>query len=188
MNRSLRLFSAAVLGFCLWAAPAFANKSPEERRAEIREMRADVLTELYKEKPATEAQIRKAAGYAVFSNVGINVIFASVAGGHGVVVDAAGKETFMKMGSAGIGIGLGVKDFRAVFVFHTQQRLQDFIDKGWDFSAQAEAAAQSDDKGGQAGTAGSIGEDIEVYQFTKNGLAAQATLQGTKYWRDDDLN
>src|SRR5690606_20515829 len=70
MNRSLRLFSAAVLGFCRWAAPAFANKSPEERRAEIREMRADVLTELYKEKPATEAQIRKAAGYAVFSNVG----------------------------------------------------------------------------------------------------------------------
>ena len=27
-----------------------------------------------------------------------------------------------------------------------------------------------------------------VYQITKNGLALQATLQGTKYYKDDDLN
>jgi hypothetical protein len=30
--------------------------------------------------------------------------------------------------------------------------------------------------------------DVEVYQFTKNGIALQATLQGTKYWKDRDLN
>ena len=30
--------------------------------------------------------------------------------------------------------------------------------------------------------------DVEIYQITKNGLALQATLQGTKYWRDKDLN
>lgn len=29
---------------------------------------------------------------------------------------------------------------------------------------------------------------VEVYQITKNGLALQATLQGTKYWKDRDLN
>jgi hypothetical protein len=29
----------------------------------------------------------------------------------------------MKMGSAGIGLGLGVKDFRAVFVFHDKEKL-----------------------------------------------------------------
>jgi hypothetical protein len=27
-----------------------------------------------------------------------------------------------------------------------------------------------------------------VYQITKNGLALQLTLQGTKYYKDDDLN
>ena len=26
------------------------------------------------------------------------------------------------------------------------------------------------------------------YQITKNGLALQLTLQGTKYYKDDDLN
>ena len=30
--------------------------------------------------------------------------------------------------------------------------------------------------------------DVKVYQLTETGLALQATLQGTKYWRDGDLN
>ncbi len=168
--------------------PSFAQSRDEKQRDKIREMRDEVLAELYEAKPETRRKISRAEGYAVFSNVGVNVIFASFAGGRGVVVDDRGRETFMKMGSAGIGIGLGVKDFRGVFIFHDKDKMADFITKGWDFSTQADAAAKSDDKGGQAAAAGNITEGVEVYQFTKNGLALQATLQGTKYWRDDDLN
>ena len=29
---------------------------------------------------------------------------------------------------------------------------------------------------------------VWVYQITKKGLALQLTLQGTKYYKDDDLN
>jgi len=29
---------------------------------------------------------------------------------------------------------------------------------------------------------------VWVYQITKKGLALQVTLQGTKYYKDDDLN
>jgi hypothetical protein len=29
---------------------------------------------------------------------------------------------------------------------------------------------------------------VWVYQITKNGVALQLTLQGTKYYKDDDLN
>jgi len=29
---------------------------------------------------------------------------------------------------------------------------------------------------------------IRIYKLTKNGLALQATIQGTKYWKDGDLN
>ncbi|MSU45716.1 MAG: hypothetical protein EXS42_00950 [Lacunisphaera sp.] len=118
----------------------------------------------------------------------MNLLLASFAGGHGVVVDKKGHETFMKMGSAGIGLGLGVKDFRGVFIFHDQAKLDKFIERGWDFSAQADAAAKSDTKGAQIGGAGKITEGVELYQLTKNGLALQATLQGTKYWKDKDLN
>ena len=169
-------------------APGALAKSDEAKRAEIRQMRDSVLADLYKEKPETKERIRRAAGYAVFSNVGVNLVIASFAGGKGLVVDEHGRETFMKMGSAGIGIGLGVKDFRGVFIFHDKAKLASFIEKGWYFGAQADAAAKSDDKGGQAAAAGNITEGVEVYQITKNGLALQATLQGTKYWKDSDLN
>ena len=104
-----------------------ARPSLEDQREKVRDMRDDVLAELYEIRPEAEARIEKAKGYAVFSNVGINVIFASFAGGKGVVVKNGGEETFMKMGSAGLGIGLGVKDFRAVFVFYSQRKMNDFI-------------------------------------------------------------
>lgn len=165
-----------------------AKPSPDERRADIKQMRDAVLADLYKAKPELKARIKKAAGYAAFSNVGVNLVIASFAGGKGIVVDRKGHETFMKMGSAGIGLGLGVKDFRGIFIFHDKDKLEAFIAKGWDFSGQADATAKSDQKGGQLAGAGNIAEGVELYQFTKNGLALQATLQGTKYWKDKDLN
>jgi lipid-binding SYLF domain-containing protein len=189
LSRSLLLLLLAPLLLC---APLPAAKdSREEKRASVRKMRDEVLAELYKLHPDAKAKIKKAAGYAVFSNVGVNLIFASVAGGSGIVVQSgflSDSETFMKMGSAGIGIGLGVKDFRAVFVFHEKDKLETFIEKGWDFSGQADAAAKSDDKGAALAGAASVVPGVEVYQITKNGLALQATLQGTKYWKDRDLN
>jgi len=33
-----------------------------------------------------------------------------------------------------------------------------------------------------------VSPGVWVYQITKNGLALQLTLQGTKYYKDDDLN
>jgi lipid-binding SYLF domain-containing protein len=168
-----------------------AKDTPDEEKAKIYQTRDDVLAELYKLNPEAKAKIKKSVGYAVFTNVGVNIVLASFAGGHGIVVEkgmVSDTETFMKMGSAGVGLGLGIKDFRAVFVFYDKAKLQAFVDKGWDFSAQADAAAKSGDKGGAAAGAGNVGEDVEVFQLTKNGIALQATLQGTKYWKDKDLN
>lgn len=167
---------------------AAAKSATDEKRAETDEMAEGMLDELYKLKPMARDQIRKAAGYAVFSNVGVNLVFASFAGGKGVVVDKKGRRTYMKMGSAGLGLGLGVKDFRAVFIFRTKAKLDAFVEKGWDFSGQVDAAAKSDKKGAAIAAAETAIPDVEIYQITKNGLALQATLQGTKYWKDKDLN
>ena len=100
----------------------------------------------------------------------------------------SGKDTYMKMASVGIGIGLGVKDFRGIFVFHTRKALDTFINTGWDFAGQADAAAKSGDKGGEINVAGTVVNGVSLYQLTKAGLALQATLQGTKYWIDKKLN
>lgn len=161
----------------------------EDRRQNIEAMHDEVMGMLAEHAPAAPDQAKSAPGYAVFSNVGVNVILASFAGGSGVVVDnRSGERTYMHMGSAGIGIGIGVKDFRAVFVFEDPKRMDDFLKHGWDFSGQADAAVKSDDKGGSAELAGTAIPGVRVYQLTKTGLALQATLQGTKYWKSDQLN
>lgn len=194
MKSTLRLFPHCLLLFSALVAAvpaAQAKKTADEQRVAIKQTRDDVLAELYKLNPAAQTRIKKAAGYAVFTNVGVNLVLASFAGGHGIVVEKGmirDTETYMKMGSAGLGLGLGVKDFRAVFVFDDAAKLRAFVEKGWDFSGQADAAAKSNEKGGAVATAGNIAEGVAVYQITKNGLALQATLQGTKYWKDQNLN
>jgi len=94
----------------------------------------------------------------------------------------------MKMISAGAGLRVGVKDYRVVFAFETEKALSSFLDSGWDGSAQADAAAKSGKFGGAYSGAASVAPGVWVYQITKKGLALQLTLQGTKYYKDDDLN
>src|SRR6516165_6893276 len=97
------------------------------------------------------------------------------------------QETFMKMASAGAGLGMGVKDYVVVFVFENDQALAKFLDSGWSGSAQGDAAAKAGGKGGAYSGAAEIEPGVWVYQITKKGLALQLTLQGTKYSKDDDL-
>ena len=94
----------------------------------------------------------------------------------------------MKMISAGAGLGVGVKDFRVIFVFGTEKALNTFLNSGWSGSGQADAAAKAGKSGGDYSGAVEVAPDVWVYQTTKNGLALQLTLQGTRYYKDDDLN
>jgi lipid-binding SYLF domain-containing protein len=182
--------------FATQANAAFFDKKEvdvDEERGAILEMRETVLERLYSEKPEAKELIANAKGYAVFDNRGINLFLLATGNGQGVVHDkSAGKDFYMKMFSAGGGIGMGVKTFSAVFVFHTQESMDQFVTEGWDVGAQADAAATSDgenqEDGGQTGLAVGIDQEVTVYQMTEAGLALQATLQGTKYWLNEDLN
>lgn len=55
------------------------------------------------------------------------------------------------------------------------------------------AGASTDARAGAAGTGTEskgtgLGQAIEIYQFTTSGVALQATVQGTKFWKDSKLN
>ena len=181
----------AVLALCLFGGCVTTPQgdTPSEKRGEVQKMRNETLTELYKLHPPAKARIQKSMGYAVFSNVGVNLILLSAAGGWGVAHDnKSGQDIYMKMASGGIGLGLGVKDFRGVFVFATREAFKDFTESGWEANVQADAAAKSGNKGGAASGAVTVAPGMDLYQITEQGLALQATIQGTKYFRDDDLN
>jgi lipid-binding SYLF domain-containing protein len=160
-----------------------------EKQDYVFKMRDGMLTELYKEKPETKEKIANAAGYGTFSNMNVNLFLASTGNGYGVIHNnATGEDTYMKMAMLGVGIGLGVKDFRAAIIFKTEEALDTFVNKGWEFGGHADAAAKAGDTGAQANVAGDITSGMEIYQFTKNGVALQATVAGTKYWKDMELN
>jgi len=175
-----------VLSAC--TTTGLSSGTPAERRQAIQSMLQEALSELASIKPDTRAQIASAVGYAVFSNANINIIFASFGGGFGIVRDnSSGNDTYMRMGEAGIGIGAGVKDFRAVFVFHTESALERFMDVGVSVGGQADAAAKAGDLGAAAGGSAVV-DNVTVYQLTQSGLALQATVMGTRYWQDAELN
>lgn len=187
MNRIV-IILCVMIAFVVSGCATVGGKTVPEKRQSILKMKDEVLTELFKIKPDVRGQIKSAPGYAVFSNVNVNLIFASFGGGFGVVKNnKTGKYTYMKMGEVGVGFGLGAKDFRAVFVFHSADSMNRFVESGWAFGAQADAAAKASDKGAAVSGETTI-DNITIYQLTETGLALQATVKGTKYWKDDSLN
>lgn len=175
---------ALILGGCATTG----SVTPGEKRQAILSMKNEVLSDLYKLKPDVKTQLSRAPGYAVFSNANINIVLASFGGGQGVVRDnLSGKYTYMKMGEVGVGLGLGAKDFRLVFIFHTSDAMDRFVESGWALGAQADAAAKADDKGAAVGGEVTV-DNMTIYQLTEAGLALQATVKGTKFWADDELN
>lgn len=183
--RTLIALSAAAL---IAGCSASGGTAPEKRQA-VQDMEADSLAAFYEKKPDLRAEVQDAAGYAVFSNVGVQVILVSGGGGYGVVHNnRTGEDTYMRMGEAGVGLGVGVKDFRALFVFRNEDSLNDFIYSGWQFGGEADAAAKSDNKGGAASGAGNFNDNVSTYQLTDTGLIAGVAFTGTKFWKDKDLN
>lgn len=181
--------TAAVMAAALLVGGCASGDTNAEKRTSVQKMRSETLARLYKAEPGARARIKSAAGYAVFSNVGVNLLLVSAGGGWGVARDnKTGKDTYMSMGSAGLGLGLGVKDFRGVFVFTEKKYMDWFVNEGWDASAQADAAAKAGDKGGAWAGAVDVAPGIYLYQLTEHGLALQATIQGTKYWKNGSLN
>lgn len=186
--KQISIVICMTLSLIIGGCSTTAGRTKAEKRQSVLAMKNNVLSDLYKIKPDVKAQISSAPGYAVFSNVNINIVLASFGGGYGVVKsNKTGKHTYMKMGEVGLGVGLGAKDFRVIFVFHNVDAMRRFVEHGWAFGAQADAAAKASDKGVAVGGEATV-DNFTIYQLTKTGLALQATVKGTKYWRDGSLN
>lgn len=81
-----------------------------------------------------------------------------------------------------------MKKFKAVFVFQDKEKLNAFVNSGWEATAQTTAAAIDGNKGMSIQGAVSVSPGVWVYQITDQGLALDATIKGTKYYKNDELN
>jgi len=77
----------------------------------------------------------------------------------------------MKMAGAGVGVGMGAKDTRTLMVFTDPKVMEQFVTKGWSAGGSADAAAKTKDDGSSANAGATATPGMEVYQFTKAGLA-----------------
>src|SRR5262245_20688192 len=181
MQRSLLLATVLILGI----GSAFAEETAQvqERRQEIDRNVQATLDELLKTHEGVRDLYGRAAGYAVFT-VTKGGFIVSGGGGNGVAVDkATGQRTYMRMGTGGIGLGIGGQRYSLVVLFENADRLGKFVAGGWDSSATAEAVA------GQDGVAvrSSFIDGVALYQITEKGLMAQADVSGTKFWVNEEL-
>jgi len=161
-----------------------SEDSPEKQRAEIDSNAEKTLTRLLRESKEAEEFYDKAAGYAVFDSREFAFLI-KTGFGSGVAVDKTNnKRTYMKMASAGANIGGGIKYLQVIFIFPTEASLNKFINDGW--SADADASAVGGDESSQAGV--TLADGTKIYQLVDTGIMLKASIGGTKYWKDSDLN
>lgn len=199
---SPRRARALILALLCALAPALAaaDAKAEKKKSKIDTMAAHTLKRLYREQPQAKALLERSYGYAVF-DARQTKLMVSGGGGQGVAIERASKKrTYMKQASLGVGIGLGIQVYQVVFMFETQKHFDDFVEKGWEASAGANAAAG--DKGENAGVSATDTDSVAtgantalgwsngmaVFQMTEKGLMLQADISGTKYWKPDDWN
>ena len=186
-----KLFAIISMGLLmLTAQPAFSGQSKVDKaRAEIRSSSQQILAHLYKVQPNARKAIDASAGYATFSNFGMKIFFAGGGSGSGIAIDRkTQREVFMKMVEVQAGLGLGIKKFKLVFVFDNEKALNAFINSGWEAGAQATIAATDGRQGIAYQGALAISPGVWLYQLTDEGLAAELTVKGTKYYKNDELN
>ncbi len=174
----------AVPGTVFAAEKTSGELKDDSKRAKINEVAQETIDQLLAENANAKSLFEKAVGWAVFDNT--KVAFGlSGGGGRGVAVDKkSGKRSYMKMGTGGIGFGIGVNKYQVVFFFQDATTLKNFIEKGWQADAGATASAGKN----AAEVKTNFSNGLAIYQLTEKGLMLNADVAGTKYWLDDKLN
>jgi len=178
------MLALAVPGMVLADQKTSGELKDDSKRAKINEVAQETLDQLLAENANAKSLFDQAIGWAVFDNT--KVAFGiSGGGGRGVAVDKkSGKRAYMKMGTGGIGFGLGVNKYQVVFFFQDATTLKNFIEKGWQADAGATASAGKN----AAEVKTNFKNGLAIYQITEKGLMLNADVAGTKYWLDDKLN
>ena len=171
------------------AVSAKSDATAEQQREEIRKLSAATLERLYQKYPNAERVINECYAYATLSNSGVKVLFVGNARGRGLAHNnETGEEVFMKMREVSGGIGLGAKEYDLIFVFADEEAWDSFVAGKTRFGSSASASADDGVSGGTVEGADIAAKGTWVYQMTTKGLTLEATLKGTKVYKDKALN
>jgi len=189
MKHMSTLFAAVSIAVLSTGCLSPSGDTIKAQKLTANKMSIKGLDMIYERNPGLKSELQKAAGYGVYKNLGIHWFVPSTESGWGIVHNnLTGEDTYMKLFGIGLGLGLGFRDFRGILVFDNQESIKDFIHSGWGGHGQANAAAKFGDTGGSAAAAAEVMPGVKLYKVTVNGLVLQATFQGSKTWKNDELN
>ena len=161
----------AFLAFSGWA---------EDKKAERAELEGDATASIKafeKADPGLTSMFEKAAGYAVFPNVGKGGFVIGGAHGNGIVWEGGKLVGYASMTQVTVGAQIGGQEFSEVIFFETKKALADFKASGFAMSAQVGAVAAAE---GASKNAKYV-EGVMVFTKAKQGLMAEASVGGQKF-------
>ena len=170
---------AASIGLTILGLVASAG-SFAHSKAELDASAAKTLKHFYALNPANQKLVDKAAGVLVFSRVTKGG--AGVAGqfGEGVLRIKGETVNYYSVGSASVGLTLGVAWHSEIILFMTREALDRFTTSdGWSVGADTAVVVVSEGAGGQYDSA-VVGKPILGFIFGEKGLLADVSLEGSK--------
>jgi lipid-binding SYLF domain-containing protein len=171
--------SMAITGLTLLAllvsAPSFART-----KAEIDGSADRAIARFYTLNPQNRELAQKAAGMLVFGRVTKGGAGVGGEFGEGVLRVNGDTLDYYSVGSASVGLTLGVANHSEVILFMTRDALDKFTSSGdWSVGADSSIALVSSGAGGQYDTA-TLGKPILGFMFHQKGLLGDLSFEGSK--------
>jgi lipid-binding SYLF domain-containing protein len=138
------------------------------------------LEHFYTMNPANRHLADKAAGILIFSRVTKGGIGVAGEYGEGVLEVNGGAVNYYSVGSASLGLTLGVGRHSEIIMFMTRDALAQFQNsQGWSVGADTAIAVVSTGAGGQYDSA-TLDKPIIGFVFRQKGLIGDLSFEGSK--------
>lgn len=173
--KKLNVIWVMVLAFGINIAPIFGQS--EAKKSKIIADSKTAKAEFIKADPLMKGLFEKAAGYAIFPNVGKAGLGIGGAAGNGVVYEHNKLVGMAKLSQLSIGFQAGGQAYREVLFFESKKDLERFKGSNFEFSAQASAVAVT--SGASANV--KYAEGVIVFTMQKGGLMYEASVGGQKF-------
>lgn len=164
------------------ASTVFAEKAtPEQQRAQLNEMRWQVLERMYQKYPSAEYAMQNAYAYCTISASSVKWGFFGDDHGRGVAVNNhTGEKIYMKMKEVSLGINFGAKEYDLLFIITNKASWDRFISGNIKFGTEISAQASDGVNGDTFAEATIVADGVWVYQLDKKGLAVEFSMKGAR--------
>jgi len=173
MKTSLSLVLALLL--VVAGCATMTSDEKQQKRAELDAMAEAALAGLVEQDPEINTEIDESLGYAVANIKLTKVPVVGAGGGEGVFFNKATQQrTYFTISRLDIGGGWGVRSYKALLIFKSQEVMDRAADGIWEFQAGAEMSAG---KARAEGSSSDLNQGFTMHVLSDGGASATVTAR-----------